>query len=202
LAPLLDQTNTRTHRVGQLLNTFSNLGGTWPRYFVLKGVDYFSIATCKLNDAGKDITIKGMGQTLSSMTPLTCTPAQECVSEQGKSLCQSMNGQCETIQDGYYYVSAICITLGFLTLVFYIMPTARRLEGEPRSSASGLGESSTYLCSVACNQMAYRLCIVTYVARQLSYNLSGCLESPGAYTMLVVRFRKVESRDDFRAGPS
>lgn len=56
---LPDQTNTYTHRVKQLLNTFSNLGGTWPRYFVLKGVDYFSVATCKLNDAGKDITIKG-----------------------------------------------------------------------------------------------------------------------------------------------
>jgi hypothetical protein len=32
----------------QLLNTFSNLGGTWPRYFVLKGVDYFTVATCEV----------------------------------------------------------------------------------------------------------------------------------------------------------
>jgi len=82
---------------------------------VLKGVDYFSVATCKLNDAGKEITIK----------------AQECVSEQGKSLCESMNGQCVTIQDGYYYVSAICIVLGVLTYVIFIIPTAKRLEALP-----------------------------------------------------------------------
>ena len=31
-----------------LLNTVSNLGGTWPRYFVLSGVDYFTKATCNL----------------------------------------------------------------------------------------------------------------------------------------------------------
>ncbi|KAF9787012.1 MFS general substrate transporter [Thelephora terrestris] len=98
-----------------LLNTFSNLGGTWPKYFVLKGVDYFSVATCKLNDAGRDITIQ----------------AQECVSDQGKSLCESMSGQCVTTQDGYYYVSAICMGLGVLTLVLYIIPTARRLEALP-----------------------------------------------------------------------
>ncbi|KAJ3526030.1 hypothetical protein NM688_g8313 [Phlebia brevispora] len=33
-----------------LLATFTNLGGTWPRYFVLKGVDLFSVATCQIKD--------------------------------------------------------------------------------------------------------------------------------------------------------
>jgi PAT family acetyl-CoA transporter-like MFS transporter 1 len=28
------------------LNTLSNLGGTWPRYFVLEAVDWFSKAQC------------------------------------------------------------------------------------------------------------------------------------------------------------
>jgi len=31
-----------------LLNTVTNLGGTWPRYFVLSGVDYFTKAICTL----------------------------------------------------------------------------------------------------------------------------------------------------------
>ena len=31
-----------------LLNTVSNLGGTWPRFFVLAGVDFFTKATCIL----------------------------------------------------------------------------------------------------------------------------------------------------------
>lgn len=32
----------------QLLNTATNLGGTWPRYFVLRGVDIFTVATCRV----------------------------------------------------------------------------------------------------------------------------------------------------------
>lgn len=140
----LELANTRIHKVWveQLLNTFSNLGGTWPRYFVLKGVDYFSVATCKLNDAGKDITIKGMENIHCITTPLTCAPAQECVSEKGKSLCESMNGQCVTTQDGYFYVSAICISLGVLILVVYTIPTAKRLQGESHSSTPNLAGHS------------------------------------------------------------
>ncbi|ETW87634.1 mfs acetyl-CoA transporter [Heterobasidion irregulare TC 32-1] len=34
-----------------LLNTFTNLGGTWPKYFVLKGVDFFTIATCEVKES-------------------------------------------------------------------------------------------------------------------------------------------------------
>lgn len=73
---------------------------------------------------------KVRGECSQSQPRLTCAPAQECVSDQGKSLCESMSGQCVTTQDGYYYVSAICMGLGVLTLVLYIIPTARRLEGE------------------------------------------------------------------------
>ena len=43
-----------------LLNTFTNLGGTWPKYFVLKGVDYFTIATCQVQEAGSQLIINGM----------------------------------------------------------------------------------------------------------------------------------------------
>jgi hypothetical protein len=52
------------------------MGGTWPKWFVLKGmcqralrlrlfltvskgVDLFSVATCKVKDAGADFNIKG-----------------------------------------------------------------------------------------------------------------------------------------------
>ncbi|KAG8219992.1 acetyl-coenzyme A transporter 1-domain-containing protein [Butyriboletus roseoflavus] len=43
-----------------LLNTFTNLGGTWPKYFVLKGVDYFSEAYCRVKDADTELLVKGM----------------------------------------------------------------------------------------------------------------------------------------------
>ncbi|KAH7929383.1 hypothetical protein BV22DRAFT_1029629 [Leucogyrophana mollusca] len=43
-----------------LLNTFANLGGTWPKYFVLKGVDFFSVATCQLSDPSPEVLVKGL----------------------------------------------------------------------------------------------------------------------------------------------
>lgn len=74
-----------------------------------------------------------------------------------------MNGRCVTTQDGYYYVSAICITLGFLILVVYIIPTAKRLQGESHSSTSDSDGSLTDIRSIARNQMAGVFCIVIYV---------------------------------------
>jgi len=97
-----------------LLNTFTNLGGTWPRYFVLKGVDFFSIATCQI---GQDLSVE----------------ATECVSEHGKAACSELGGECFTERDGYYIVSAICLVLGFLSVIFYMIPTAKRLQAVPVS---------------------------------------------------------------------
>ncbi|KAG6381373.1 acetyl-coenzyme A transporter 1-domain-containing protein [Boletus reticuloceps] len=105
-----------------LLNTFTNLGGTWPKYFVLKGVDFFSEAYCRVKDADTELLVK----------------AAECVSDRGKELCADINGECVTEQDGYYYVSAICVIFGVLFLVGYVIPTARRLQGELVSSLRGV----------------------------------------------------------------
>ncbi|KAG2155391.1 acetyl-coenzyme A transporter 1 [Suillus clintonianus] len=98
-----------------LLNTFTNLGGTWPKYFVLKGVDYFSVAYCEVKEAKTELLVK----------------AAECVSERGKELCSEIDGRCITERDGYYYVSAICMTFGVLFLMIYIIPTARKLQALP-----------------------------------------------------------------------
>ncbi|EJD04363.1 uncharacterized protein FOMMEDRAFT_107026 [Fomitiporia mediterranea MF3/22] len=100
-----------------LLNTFTNLGGTWPRYFVLKGVDFFTIATCKINDGGSE----------------TILEATECVSDLGKAHCADLGGTCVTERDGYYITSAVCVTLGILILSSYVIPTARRLQSLPAS---------------------------------------------------------------------
>ncbi|KAI1308418.1 hypothetical protein EDD11_004308 [Mortierella claussenii] len=91
-----------------LLNTLSNFGGTWPRFFVLEAVDYFTISTCSVVDS--------KGQDFS------------CAAEPGKSLCEDLGGECVLQQDGYYYVSSMCVLVGGLLLVFYIAPTIRYLE--------------------------------------------------------------------------
>ncbi|KAF9183425.1 hypothetical protein BGZ51_004043 [Haplosporangium sp. Z 767] len=91
-----------------LLNTLSNFGGTWPRFFVLKAVDYLTISMCSVQDAND--------------------AAFSCASEPGKSLCTELNGECLMQRDGYYYVSSLCVTIGSLLLVIYIAPTIRYLE--------------------------------------------------------------------------
>jgi len=98
-----------------LLNTFTNLGGTWPKYFVLKAVDLFSIATCEVSEAGSSLAVK----------------AAECVSEQGKARCSSIGGTCITERDGYYITTGLCLGLGVSVLVAFIIPTARKLQALP-----------------------------------------------------------------------
>ncbi|GJJ71134.1 MFS transporter, PAT family, solute carrier family 33 (acetyl-CoA transportor), member 1 [Entomortierella parvispora] len=91
-----------------LLNTLSNFGGTWPRFFVLEAVDYFTVSTCSLVDS--------KGQDFS------------CASEPGKGMCEDLGGECILKQDGYFFVSSMCVLVGGLLLVLYIAPTIRYLE--------------------------------------------------------------------------
>ncbi|KAH9000952.1 acetyl-coenzyme A transporter 1-domain-containing protein [Lactarius hatsudake] len=83
-----------------LLNTFTNLGGTWPKFFVLKAVDYFSVATCQVNEAGSSLTVKGGFSTSAT---------------------------------GYYITTGLCICMGIVALVAYVLPTARKLQALPLS---------------------------------------------------------------------
>ncbi|KAF9173897.1 hypothetical protein BGX21_000019 [Mortierella sp. AD011] len=91
-----------------LLNTLSNFGGTWPRFFVLEAVDYFTVSTCSI--------MNGSGEGFL------------CTTEPGKTQCQEMGGSCQIHQDGYYYVSTVCVMIGATLLVLYIAPTIRYLE--------------------------------------------------------------------------
>ncbi len=101
-----------------LLNTVSNLGGTWPRFFVLKGVDAFSVAVCKIKDEGLDLTVA----------------SRECVSDHGKAACAELGGVCETTRDGFYITSTLCVVLGALVLTFFVGPAGRRLQALPAAA--------------------------------------------------------------------
>jgi hypothetical protein len=98
-----------------LLNTFTNMGGTWPKWFVLKGIDLFSVAICKVPEAA--IAVK----------------ATECVSDHGKARCKDIGGNCVTETDGYYIVCGICFAFGIIFLIAFILPTARKLQQLPVS---------------------------------------------------------------------
>lgn len=101
-----------------LLNTISNLGGTWPRWFVLTGVDVFSVAICHIKESTREIVIQ----------------AEECVSEPGRERCKELGGECITEVDGYYTVSLICVTIGAVLLLGYIWPKAKHLQALPLSA--------------------------------------------------------------------
>ncbi|PCH36092.1 MFS general substrate transporter [Wolfiporia cocos MD-104 SS10] len=95
-----------------LFATFNNLGTTWPKFFVLRGVDMFTIAACNVQHT-------------------TLTKPIECVSQQGKAACTQSGGECVIERDGYYIISGICLALGVLSVIFHMIPTARRLQVIP-----------------------------------------------------------------------
>ncbi|KDQ14932.1 hypothetical protein BOTBODRAFT_109510 [Botryobasidium botryosum FD-172 SS1] len=98
-----------------LLNTVSNLGGTWPTFPVLRAVDALTIATCHIQEAGSELVVS----------------ASECATESGKSACKDLGGTCVIERDGYYAVSIICVTIGAVLFASFILPTARRLQAVP-----------------------------------------------------------------------
>ncbi|ORY21433.1 acetyl-coenzyme A transporter 1-domain-containing protein [Naematelia encephala] len=103
-----------------LLNTMSNLGGTWPKPLVLRSVDLLTSATCNLPQSP-----------FSSSAPRTLG---ECVSDHGKSQCSSAGGICVIERDGYYIMSAVCVVLGAAVLVWIILPSVKRLQSLPMSA--------------------------------------------------------------------
>jgi hypothetical protein len=76
--------------------------------------------------------------------------AVECVSEQGKAHCSDIGGTCITERDGYYITSGLCIGLGILAVVTYVIPTARKLQGESLLTTYIAHRVSSVLCVKRC----------------------------------------------------
>ena len=93
-----------------LLNTMSNFGGTWPKYFIMIAVDTLTDAPCS-----KDEGLK-------------------CVDEKSISRCKSIGGTCQYIKDGYYQVNSVCLLVGLVAMLFYIHPVLTRLQRLPDSA--------------------------------------------------------------------
>lgn len=70
------------------------------------------------------------GSKLSLSFSLPASDVGECVTEHGKNLCAQAGGECIMQRDGYYIMSAVCVTLGAGLLVVFILPMIRRLAGE------------------------------------------------------------------------
>ncbi|KAL7273958.1 hypothetical protein RUND412_003156 [Rhizina undulata] len=98
-----------------LLATVSNLGGTFPRIFVLKLVDALTVATC--------------------IPPTTsANPRFEsfsCALEGEKQRCLKQGGACVVERDGYYITNVLCVIIGVVSFWGYIKPRIDKLGRLP-----------------------------------------------------------------------
>ncbi|SCU83885.1 LAME_0C07162g1_1 [Lachancea meyersii CBS 8951] len=92
-----------------LLNTLSNLGGTWPRLLVLSMIDRFTKYGCVL----------------------TKKVENDIVTE---ASCSAAGGDWVTIRDGYFVTNLFCITVGCWLYFGFIKKKAQQLQKLPPSS--------------------------------------------------------------------
>jgi PAT family acetyl-CoA transporter-like MFS transporter 1 len=110
-------------RINALTNfSVSNLGGTFPRYFVLKAVDMFTSATClPPTHAPKADTLTGPA----------ITQAFQSTGEADKHRCLHGGGIYNVTTDGYYIVNILCIVVGVVTFWGYIKPAVMKIQALP-----------------------------------------------------------------------
>lgn len=104
-----------------LLATVCNLGGTFPRYFVLRLVDVFTSATCHPGKVDSSTQLRG---------PLITVPFS-CSLQPDKDRCVNGGGICEMTRDGFYTVNILCVLFGAATFFWYIRPKVLHLQSLP-----------------------------------------------------------------------
>ncbi|KAK1758543.1 acetyl-coenzyme A transporter 1-domain-containing protein [Echria macrotheca] len=97
-----------------LLATVCNLGGTFPRYFVLRLVDAFTAATC-----------------IPPAKSSTLTQPYSCALQHDKESCLAAGGTCEVSRDGYHIVNILCVVFGVVSFVLFIRPKVLQLQSLP-----------------------------------------------------------------------
>ncbi|PHH52082.1 Uncharacterized protein C21B10.09 [Ceratocystis fimbriata CBS 114723] len=107
-----------------LLATVCNLGGTFPRFFILSLVDTFTVATCHPPTSLSTVEAAALGKKL-------VTKSFSCALQADKELCMAGGGACEIEQDGYYLVNMMCVLFGLFTFVYFIRPRVLYLQSLP-----------------------------------------------------------------------
>eukprot|EP00741_Cyanophora_paradoxa_P015837 tig00020904_g15289.t1 len=107
-----------------LLNTLSNLGGTWPKAIVLFLIDYFTTASCR---KGSEAVLLPAGQV--------------CTSGDGKDACSKAGGSCDVGRDGYFVMIVVCLVLGtailrWLTRTVKYLHTVRESDWKLRRAGA------------------------------------------------------------------
>lgn len=98
------------------LNTLSNYGGTWPKFFIFYIIDKLTISVClksKVGDRGANLYV--------------------ITSEHLKEQCEKDGNHVRIIRDGFYYANMLCILCG-IVIFFWVRKKAMYLQNIPKSN--------------------------------------------------------------------
>jgi len=104
-------------------HSVSNLGGTFPKFFILKLVDYFTKATCF---PAADLSTLKLAE---GVTPITAQFS--CALEAEKHRCLEGGGSCVMQRDGYYITNILFVFVGAVLFWTYIERKALGLQALP-----------------------------------------------------------------------
>ncbi|RKP19668.1 hypothetical protein ROZALSC1DRAFT_28756 [Rozella allomycis CSF55] len=93
-----------------ILNTFSNLGGTWPKFFVLESIDYLTKAECSVRDPISNSTFS-------------------CI--KNVEQCSNIGGVCNVSVDGFFPTAFVTLAIGGVLFVTFIKRAIKKLERVP-----------------------------------------------------------------------
>lgn len=108
-----------------LLATVSNLGGTFPKFFILKFVDLFTSATCVPPGTAE------LAKLTLAEGKTAVTSAFSCALEADKQRCIDGGGSCQMHRDGYYITNILFVIVGAITFWTYIEKKALALQALP-----------------------------------------------------------------------
>ncbi|RMZ81012.1 hypothetical protein DV738_g2424, partial [Chaetothyriales sp. CBS 135597] len=109
-----------------LLATVSNLGGTFPKVFILKSVDLFTSATCIPPTSAAFDAFKKLH---ANAEPIQ--QAFSCSLEADKSRCLAGGGTCHVERDGYYITNIVFVIIGAVLFWTFIERKALALQALP-----------------------------------------------------------------------
>lgn len=119
-----------------LLNTLSNLGGTWPKLVAFWLIDKLSDSLCvPSTDISKTMS-KSQIISLAKepLNPFRPQPYYHCYQHDLKQACLVADGSCIVVTDGYAYANIICILLALALYYFWINATTSRLQSLRKSA--------------------------------------------------------------------
>ncbi len=100
------------------------MGGTFPKFFILKFVDLFTKATC-MPPTDPDAFVK----LHPDITPIGSSFS--CALESDKNLCLKGGGTCLMQRDGYYITNVVFVVVGAVLFWTYIERKALALQALP-----------------------------------------------------------------------